>query len=693
MWSQGRARNPASASGTPARPLRTPLLSLVTKRHGARAVLPYVTALSGIAVVTLLLLPFRNQLHTAVAPLIYLVLVVFVALAWGMNPAIMASLAGALALDHFILPPTNAFSLSSEGWAALLVLLITAVAAGKSSVRARHVAAEAEAAQVERLQKQAGELREQAQLLDVAHDAIMVRDLDGRIRFWNQGAAERYGWSTQEAIGKITHELLQTAFPKPLEEINAQLQRESFWEGELEHSRRDGKRIVVASRWVLQRRNSDQSQAVLEINNDITERKRAEESLREAHEELEQRVGKLREQTQLLDLAHDAIMVRDLDGRISFWNQGAAERYGWSTQEAIGRMTHELLQTAFPKPLEEINAQLQRENFWEGELEHSRRDGERIVVASRWVLQRRNSDQSQAVLEINNDITERKRAEESLRKAHAELEQRVEERTRDLKTSNELLEMEIAERMRAQSILAQQAAELARSNSELEQFAYIASHDLQEPLRMVGSYVQLLERNYKDLFDAKGEEYIAYAVDGAKRMQMLINDLLAYSRVGTQGNDFALTDCAGVVGLAIKNLQKAIQESGATITCEPLPTVRADRMQLLQLFQNLLANAIKFRAEHPPELHITAQHTDGFWQFAVKDNGIGIEPRHFERIFLIFQRLNSRRQYPGTGMGLAISKKIVDRHGGTIWPVSEPGMGTTFFFTLPDQLGDQHESQ
>jgi PAS domain S-box-containing protein len=410
-------------------------------------------------------------------------------------------------------------------------------------------------------------------------------------------------------------------------------------------------------------------------------------------ERLQKQAGALREQAQLLDLAHDAIMVRDLDGRITFWNQGAAERYGWSKQEAIGRNTHQLFQTGFPQPFEEIMAEIQRVSFWEGELEHSRRDGKRIVVASRWVLQRSANGESQAILEINNDITERKRAEESLRKAHMELEQRVQERTRDLKTSNELLELEIEERKRAESILAQQSAELARSNSELEQFAYIASHDLQEPLRMVGSYVQLLERNYRNLFDAKGEEYIAYAVDGAKRMQMLINDLLAYSRVGTQGNEFALTDCAGVVGLTIKNLQKAIQESGATITCDPLPTVLADKMQLLQLFQNLLANAIKFRAEQPPEIRITAKHTDSFWQFAVKDNGIGIEPRHFERIFLIFQRLHNRRQYPGTGMGLAICKKIVDRHGGTIWPVSEPGLGTTFFFTLPDKPGDHHESQ
>ena len=565
MWSQGRARDPASVSGASVRPLhrylpgQTPLLRFIPSWPGTRAAVPYVIGLSGIAGVTFLLLPFRGQIHTTAFALIYLVLVLHVALAWGMSAAIVASLAGALAFDYFILPPTNAFNLNStEDWSALLAFLVTSVTAGKLSLRARRVAVEVEARQMEKVQKQARELREQAQLLDLAHDAIMVRYLDGRIMFWNLGAAERYGWSKQDVVGRSSHELLQTEFPQPLEEIMATLQRESFWEGELKHSRRDGQRIVVASRWVLRR--SDDSQ-------------------------------------------------------------------------------------------------------------------------------------SQAVMEINNDITERKRAEESLRKAHEELEQRVLERTRDLKTSNALLEMEIVERRRAESVLAQQSAELARSNSELEQFAYVASHDLQEPLRMVASYVQLLERNYKKLFDAKGEEYIAYAVDGAKRMQILINDLLAFSRVGNQGNDFALTDCAAVVGLAINNLQKAIQESGATITCDPLPTVLADNVQLLQLFQNLLANAIKFRAEQSPEIHITAKHDAGIWQFAVKDNGIGIEPRHFDRIFLIFQRLHNRRLYPGTGVGLAICKKIVDRHGGTIWPASEPGNGTTFFFTLPDTSGNHHESQ
>jgi light-regulated signal transduction histidine kinase (bacteriophytochrome) len=227
-----------------------------------------------------------------------------------------------------------------------------------------------------------------------------------------------------------------------------------------------------------------------------------------------------------------------------------------------------------------------------------------------------------------------------------------------------------------------QRQELARSNAELEQFAYVASHDLQEPLRMVSSYVQLLERRYKDRLDQSAHDFIAYAVEGTVRMQELIQALLSYSRIGTRGKEFHLTDCGSAVDRALENLRLAIAESEATITHDPLPKLMADSMQLAQLFQNLLSNAIKFRSDRPLQIHIGVKK-DESWLFSVEDNGIGIEARHGDRIFAIFQRLHSRTQYPGSGIGLAISKKIVERHGGQIWLESTPGQGTTFYFTIP----------
>jgi light-regulated signal transduction histidine kinase (bacteriophytochrome) len=248
---------------------------------------------------------------------------------------------------------------------------------------------------------------------------------------------------------------------------------------------------------------------------------------------------------------------------------------------------------------------------------------------------------------------------------------------------------ELAERKIAEEELKRTMAELARSNKELEQFAYVASHDLREPLRMVTSYVQLLARRYQGRLDADANEFIAYAVDGATRMQALINDLLAYSRVGTRGKPFEPTDCETILEQALTNLQVAIEESGAAVTHDPLPTVVADGTQLVQLFQNLIGNAIKFRSEEPPRVHVSASETfevsktSKVWRVSVQDNGIGIDPEYHERIFLIFQRLHTREEYPGTGIGLAVCKKIVERHGGRIWVESQFGKGSTFHFTIP----------
>ncbi|MFQ5901142.1 MAG: ATP-binding protein [Thermodesulfobacteriota bacterium] len=237
------------------------------------------------------------------------------------------------------------------------------------------------------------------------------------------------------------------------------------------------------------------------------------------------------------------------------------------------------------------------------------------------------------------------------------------------------LEQEIAEREQVEE-------DIKRSNADLEQFAYIASHDLQEPLRIVASYVQLLSRRYKGKLDTNADEFIDYAVDGATRMQMLINDLLDYSRVGIHGSDFADTNCTAVLSQALANIKTPIEKSGAVITHDPLPTIMADDVQIVQVFQNLINNAIKFSDKDTPLIHVSAKQDGDKWTFSVRDNGIGIEPEFFERIFQIFQRLHSRTKYSGTGIGLAICKRIVERHGGDIWVESEPGEGTTFYFTI-----------
>jgi signal transduction histidine kinase len=268
------------------------------------------------------------------------------------------------------------------------------------------------------------------------------------------------------------------------------------------------------------------------------------------------------------------------------------------------------------------------------------------------------------------------------RRTARDLEDKVIERTVELSDAKNQLEVKVDQLQAAERQMAQQAKELARSNTELEQFAYLASHDLQEPLRMVSSFTQLLGKRYRGRLDPDADEFIHYAVDGATRMQQLIKELLTYCRVGSGSQAFVAVNCEEVLAQVFTNLRVAIEESCAEVTHGPLPSVSGNQLHLTQLFQNLISNAIKYRGEAPPRIHVSATADGGHWKLSVRDNGIGFDREAADQIFLLFGRLQAADRYPGTGIGLAICKKIVELHGGRIWAESQPGQGTTFYFTL-----------
>jgi PAS domain S-box-containing protein len=362
----------------------------------------------------------------------------------------------------------------------------------------------------------------------------------------------------------------------------------------------------------------------------------------------------------ILDVAGDGIYGLDAEGKITFVNLAAARMLGSEVKDIIG------------KPMNQVVVQTMAEGSPSPDSASpillTVQDGTPCRVTNE--IFRRKDGTSLLVDYVSNPIFER-----------------------DQLTGAVVAFRDVTYRKRTEEELAKKAQELARSNAELQHFAYIASHDLQEPLRMVTSYVQLLARRYKGKLDADAEEFIAFAVDGATRMTALINALLAYSRVETKGKEFEPVNCDAVVDSTLTTLQAAIAESKAVVSRDPLPTVMADATQLGQLFQNLIGNGIKFRGVESPRIHVSSERNGKEWIFSVRDHGIGIDPQYADRIFVMFQRLHTKGQYPGTGIGLALCKKIVERHGGRIWVESQPGHGATFYFTVPQVKPDREEER
>jgi PAS domain S-box-containing protein len=708
--------------------------------------------LGGIAVALVTFVCFRLDVSITTAALLYLIVVALASLTGSFVLSVVVSIIAILCLDYFFTEPLfniDATLRNPLNLVALITFLGTALVITSLMSKVR---------------KSFEVMREQAGLLDLTHDTIFVRDLNDVITYWNSGAAELYGWTGEEAVGKVSHQLMQTIFPVPLEEINAALLRTGRWEGELVHTKRDGTQVIVASRWSMQRDKQGLPAAILETNNDITERKRAEEERRyntqllrtmtdnassmlymvdaadlatfvnpameritgyQAEELIGQVVHdkihhtypdgrpypvsecqliravrmrkpvrgedlfvrkdgtffpvrysaspifrdsvlvgavievqdvteskaaeeEVRKQAELLSLAHDAILVRDLESRVIFWNRGAENTYGWTAEAAIGRVTHELLQTRFPVSLEAVDVALREQGEWEGELTHITREGTAIVVTSRQSLRRDERGAAAAILEINRDITERKRAEETLRKAQTEL------------------------------------AHVTRVMTMGELTASIA-HEINQPLSGIVTNASACRR------------WLAGATPNLDEARDAVGRIL---RDGNRASD-VITRIRALVRKADEekaqlDMNHAIQEVAALTQGEvgrnrvalrmelaaDVPPVLGDRVQLQQVILNLVMNGVEAMAsvaDRPRELLIySRQHESDKVLVAVQDSGIGIDRQNLEKVFNAFYTTKSQ----GMGMGLAISRSIVENHGGQLWAVPNDGPGATFQFTL-----------
>jgi len=509
--------------------------------------------------------------------------------------------------------------------------LLIAVVLGWMVQRDHHTSGRAEAAFLE------SEERFRRLVEGVRDYAIFTLDPGGKVVSWNAGAERIKGYKAAEIIGQsFSRFYLQKDIDQHKPEEELQLAATNG-RSEIEHwrVRKDGSRFWANVVLTAARDSSGSLLGFSEVSRDLSESKESGAKYRG-----------------LLEAAPDAMVVVNQDGEIVLLNVQAEKQFGYHRDELVGQKVKNIIPEGFAERLiadgTRTAADALAQQIGTGiELRGRRKDGSDFPIEI--MLSPLESAEGILVTAAIRDISERKKSEERLVKT---------------------------------------VGELKRSNDELQQFASVASHDLQEPLRMVASYTQLLAKRYKGRLDSDADEFIAYAVDGCNRMQGLIQDLLAYSRAGTNGKTLREISSENALKAAITNLQATMQESGAVVTHDSLPAIITDDTQLAQVFQNLVGNAIKYRSAEVPRVHVSAKKNGGNeWIFSVRDNGLGIDSQYFERIFILFQRLHGQKEFEGSGIGLAICKKILERQGGRIWVESQTGKGSTFYFALPERDG------
>ena len=465
--------------------------------------------------------------------------------------------------------------------------------------------------------------------------AIFMMDAQGNVLSWNAGAERIKGYTSAQIIGHnfscfFPPEDVKRGRPEEVLRITAAGGRH---EEQGMRVRKDGSQFLASLVFTALRDSAGNLRGFSEFSHDLSESKESGAKYQA-----------------LLEAAPDAMVVVNVAGEIVLLNVQAEKQFGYSRHELVGQQVKNIIPEGFAERLiadgTRSAAEALAQQIGTGiELSGRRKDGGEFPIEI--MLSPLESSEGILVTAAIRDVTERNKSEERLVKT---------------------------------------VGELKRSNEDLQQFAYVSSHDLQEPLRMVASYTQLLAKRYKGRLDSDADEFIAFAVDGCNRMQGLIQDLLAYSRAGTNGKVFYEVSAEDALQQALTNLRISVEQSGAIVSHDSLPAIRTDETQLTQVFQNLIGNAIKYRSAAVPRVHVSATKNGGNeWIFSVGDNGLGIAPQYFERIFILFQRLHGRNEFEGTGIGLAICKKVLERLGGRIWVESEPEKGSTFYFALPER--------